>query len=581
MTSLCTSSRRSASIFAVLTLGLCLTAAATAQAPDVAPLVERIDVQLVVVDVFVTAEDGTPLSGLGQDDFEVLEDGAPVEIRQFTGPTEAGTARAPAGRESTEPAGGEAQRLVVFIDELHLHPHHRIRVLQQLRAALKKERGDLDIMLARFDGQLRIVQPFTRDRDTVLAALDEEIDVRRISMFNAFNETEQTLRYLESLQAQNVEGGDFGDVCTQNGHIARKHAQQAHTLALQSIAGMMRMVGSLSGDSGRKSLLHVSDGIPMMPGTKVYGFAAELCDGSGAINGLENAVDTQQFGGGKNTRWNPKLAAMELAEFELSRPWRQLGALANTHQVSIYPLQAEGLTTGGRAKVDGTRISMRTELDARNSVREALQLIADDTGGRALFDSNDFRTAVSSVLEEDAGFYQLAYAPPNPGDGQQHRIEVRAPGLEAKIRHRGSYLSQSVDQQLADVVISALVHRGEDNPLEARLSLEPVAGASAEQPRATLKIEVPLAALARVPRDGEDLGEFTVAVGIMDRGDRIRPIGSKTMRVIIPPEPTEQDYVYDVEIDFDRKGGVAAVAIRDDVEGRVSFFSRDISPAGS
>lgn len=560
--------------------GLLMGAGAVAQNSDAPPLVERVDVQLVVVDAYVTNEAGEPVLGLGRDDFAVLEDGSPVEIRQFTGPDAAVGGDASETPTAVHASEASAERLVVFIDELHLHPHHRVRVLQQLRQALKKDKGDAQIMLARFDGQLRVELPFTRDRSAVLDVLDRELDVRRIPMLNAFTEVEQTLRYLESLQAQNVEGGDFGDACTQNGHIARKHAQQAHTLALQSIAGMMRMVGSLSGASGRKSLLHVSDGIPMMPGTRVYGFAAEMCDGTGAIEGLENAVDTQLFGSGKNTRWNPKLAAMELAEFELTRPWRQLGALANTHQVSVYPLQATGITVASRTQADGTRTSMRTELDARNSVREALQLIADDTGGRALFDTNDFRSVITGVLEEGDGFYQLAYEPPNPGDGQQHRIEVRTPGVDAKIRHRSSYISQSYDQQLADVVIAALVHGGEDNPLSARLSVDPGERQSTQQ-RATLKIAVPLGSLARVPRDGEEQGEFTVAVGIMDKGDRIQPIGSKTIRVVIPPEPTEQNYVYDVEIELDRKGGMAAIAIRDDVEGRVSFFRREIAVAGS
>src|SRR3954447_26980897 len=57
-----------------------------ASAPEVKappPLVEKIEVSVVNVDVTVTDRRGQPVSGLTRDDFEILEDGKPQPISNF------------------------------------------------------------------------------------------------------------------------------------------------------------------------------------------------------------------------------------------------------------------------------------------------------------------------------------------------------------------------------------------------------------------------------------------------------------------------------------------------------------------
>src|SRR5712671_1576615 len=47
------------------------------------PLVEKIEVSVVNVDVTVTDRHGLPVPGLTRDDFEILEDGKPQPISNF------------------------------------------------------------------------------------------------------------------------------------------------------------------------------------------------------------------------------------------------------------------------------------------------------------------------------------------------------------------------------------------------------------------------------------------------------------------------------------------------------------------
>src|SRR5262245_22402107 len=96
------------------------------------PLTFSADVEMVVVDVVVTAARGGPLSGLRPEDFVVTEDGVRQEIRTFD------TVEVSAGAETEEEIGAPAQAprvslhtgvqamnarsLVLVFDQDHLTP---------------------------------------------------------------------------------------------------------------------------------------------------------------------------------------------------------------------------------------------------------------------------------------------------------------------------------------------------------------------------------------------------------------------------------------------------------------------------
>ena len=547
------------------------------------PLTEFVEVRLVEVDVSVEDKNGQPVDGLQPGDFEIFEDGQRVEIAAFTATApRTGKVGRKRGTVSSDPAPavGDPMRLVVFVDELHLDPLRRSRVLQEFRKAVRELPKDgIEMMVLRFDGQTRVVQPMTADRDLVLSTLEKEALTQRIPMMNSKRETERVLAYLENLQYQNTEGTrGFGDVCTQNGNIARKHAQQMHTLALQSLAGLARALGALSRIDGRKALVHVSEGIPMMPGTKVYGFAAELCDGTGAAEGLENVRDTWQFESGKNTRWNPRMAPMELAEFETTRHWEELTALANAKRVSFFPVDATGVGAGRRSQSEGTRISLRTESTAKADMRETLAHLARDTGGRAIFNRNDLRGVLGDVSRDIAQPYRLAYVPSTPGDGKTHKIEVRVTRPEVQIRHRRSYLGQSRAQRMTDAVVATLLQPSGENPLRARLRLT-AANTSETKARTQLvklSIELPLSELTLLDGELESRGQFSVFVGAKTEGDRITPVRTRVFPVRVATGEVDQYYTYEVEIELPRGQATVAAVLQDDLSGGVSLLRRDV-----
>jgi len=158
---------------------------------------ERVAVDIVNVEVYVSDAEGNPVLGLTADDFEVTEDERPVEIVNFFSvadgrPQGAGSGDEPgetlppeASRRSLprmatgEGAMPESQRLhlVVYVDNFNIHPLNRNRAFWRLRTFLSDtlEPGDR-AMVASYDRSLQIRQPFTESAETlnrVLLELEE------------------------------------------------------------------------------------------------------------------------------------------------------------------------------------------------------------------------------------------------------------------------------------------------------------------------------------------------------------------------------------------------------------------------
>ncbi len=146
---------------------------------------ERVDVEVVNVDVVVTDKAKRRILDLGRDDFELLVDGRPVAIEYFAGPRLAGaTAPAPAAAPA---GGGDRDRprrhplqpaaptnLILYIDQTALESQDRKTALEELREFLRGRPAGADrVTVAAFDQRLQIVAPATTDPAAIAAAFDQ------------------------------------------------------------------------------------------------------------------------------------------------------------------------------------------------------------------------------------------------------------------------------------------------------------------------------------------------------------------------------------------------------------------------
>jgi VWFA-related protein len=99
-------------------------------------------------------------------------------------------------------------------------------------------------------------------------------------------------------------------------------------------------------------------------------------------------------------------------------------------QIAIYPFDPMGVPAQGLMRCPQPPPLGRRTLFAED--------IASETGGAAIYNNNDFKSAVAKIVDDTSHFYTLSYVPTRPdSDGHYHpiKIEVDRPGLHLTYRN--------------------------------------------------------------------------------------------------------------------------------------------------
>lgn len=583
----------------LLTAALLAAASAAAQqarpasgAPGAELFSDTISVELVNVEVFVSERSGEPVLDLGPGDFRVYEDGREVELTHFAliRPRPAGAR----GRAPVPTAPGEADevsvqepepaRIVLFLDLVHTGPGSRLRIAPGLAGALEREMRPGDqAMVVVYDGGLDVVQPFTSDLGRIRKALEglAPISAHQLQSQYADQRALETVELNQLMEA----GGDKhpAGACVAIGGLVEPYADQAYHHVQQTIDALTGFVDSLAGLRGRKVLVHVSDGIALVPGGQLLSYAIELCDGTGAAQGINYSTDTSTLLDKQRHRWDPFSAKQRLNELDTTRDWQRLAAHANVEQVSFYPVQAAGLGVTRLVDVasDIQMTGQTLTFGARNR-QDTLDLIARETGGRATLNSNDPALGVEAALTDSRTHYLVAFRPSATEPGTVHRIRVEVDRPGARVRHRKSYRAKGVHEQVADGVLTALFYGVVDNPLEAGLHLAAPSGALGDGRRTVrLRVLVPLPRLTLLPRGERADGMVTVFLAVRDEKGNTTPVRQASIPVSVAPEEIARDYVYDVELTLGAGRHEVGVAVRDELGGATAYLRTEIPASKS
>ena len=564
----------------ILTLvAMVLSLAKVAPADDSQPatdkiFIDKIDVNLINVEVFVTDKKGNRIKGLKQDDFELFEDGKPIKITNFYAvengePTVPLNAPEPApaarGREpqlELRPGQKETRRpqeqelhLVVYFDNLFLKPFSRNKVIRMTRQFLRETvmPGDR-VQLVTFDRTLHVRHPFTTDTKAISDTLFELETLSGFAVQKDADRKDVMLRF------------DAADSAAQAESVVDFYAKSLHFDVTLTVRNLKELVSSLAGLPGRKAILHVSDGIPMTAAEDLYFM-------------IDSRFGDEASGIALRSRY-----------YDSRRLFRELTAAANANRVTFYTLEAAGLrshtslsaeysggvgndklVSGSRAEADFIRLAGQ---------QETLMMMALDTGGTATISTNNLGLAFDRMGEDFRNYYSLGYSPIHSGDGRYHDIEVRVKRKGLKVRHRKGYRDKTPETHLSEGTLAALLYGYEKNPMDVELRFKAVRRNEKDQFLLPIEVRVPLGNAALIPQTEVHQGRLRFSVAVIDEDGRMSPVEQTPVPLAIPDAEIEtargQYYVYTAELLMRRGRQKVAVGVRDEIASESSYVRRPI-----
>ena len=404
----------------------------------------RVTAREVLVDVLVTNKEGQPVTDLKASDFSVTEQGAPQTIRRVDEhyPMPAADmnklATTPALPPNTfsnyTPVRNTNAATVLLLDAMDSPINAQMVMRDQLIKYLKHMQPGPPIAIFQMDTEMRLIQGFTSDPKVLLAAAESKRDMPSMARPTAAPRTYTYDSLYRRTLSENLRSG-------------------------------MRMLGAyLSAYPGRKNLIWFTGRVPMT--IMGLGFGSPFRDGLSVVG-------------------DPGDEASELTD------------VLTVNRVAVYPVDTLGLVAPGSAMNAGVPRpgAMRGGMMAPGSGVENhqnLDLVAEQTGGKAYYNTNDFTRVITDVINTGSSYYTIAYATTNTkwiGEFRQIKVAVDKPDVH--LQHKEGYYAYNLDAREQSGIAKIEQHRGDMAMAQAaetqdggqQASAAPDAGSSAERPR--------------------------------------------------------------------------------------------------
>jgi len=411
-----------ASLCLVVALGLAVPAGSAEEPP-----VFGSDVSLVLLPVFVSDGDGRAMRGLQPEDFAVREDGKPVEVVSFryVDATDAEE------QQGIRLASAARRRFVLLFDLSFTDPGglHRAQAAAADFVRRRLQPSDL-ASVATFDVRrgIRLVANFSEDRALLVHAV-MSLGVPQLSKIS------DPLGLAADLGITDLtRGGNQDDSTPQPlldnvlGVLARRMRSAEEAAYKQNIATLIGsfedLARALANVDGRKQVVYLSAGFDARLLVGQWGSEQQAAADS-VINGRLWEVDGLTRYGDSQIR-DELMKAME----HLSRS-----------DALIHAVDVTGL---GGTDDSMSRTGVQSDFSRNTQNRQALNVLAAETGGRFFREANDLKPALAEMLEMTSRYYVLGFQPlQEKGPGEFHKVEVKVARKGARLSHRPGYFERA------------------------------------------------------------------------------------------------------------------------------------------
>ena len=384
----------------------------------------KVQVDLVTNDVIVRDSKGQFVPDLKKDEFEVYEDGVKQDITSMiviTGGrvTNLLSAPPPPPPEGiilppTKTVNDTSGRIFLFfVDDLHLQFHNTGRIRDLFKKVQKTLLHDGDMFGIVSSGPSSIAVDMTYDR----SRLDEAI--KKI----AGNE----------LKPSDIINGPSG------AEGPSEVRYRAH-VAFSTVADVLTELEKVH--NRRKAVVYVSDGYDFNP---FQDARLGLMDPNSpfAQNQGARMQNQQQNSDGSASNTPDPLTNQQkqnetFADADLARELGELTRAANRANTTFYTIDPRGLIGG--SDIDENLDPTQWNEHVRKTI-DTMRVLAEETGGVAVVNQNDFDKALKRIDAETSDYYVLGYNSSNPDSTKRRRqIDVKVTRKDMNIWFRKEYV---------------------------------------------------------------------------------------------------------------------------------------------
>lgn len=551
----------------------------------------------VMVDVFVGDAEGQPVRGLTASDFQVFEDGQPVEVSSFFA-VEDGDPRCQGTPDPcpSVASDGTASRLVFIFDQLSSRPEQRGEVLGRLSELTSQtlRPGD-SAMVASFDGILHIEQRFTADAVKIHRALGALTSPGQPRQGSAAFERDLILRDLAALSSVADPDSDAALVlkATRGQDLLQRierFTQRQAGSAFRTLDALQGFFATLAGVKGHKVVVLISDELALRPGEALFrAWEAELsylANRTHQVPGLDPAVGHAlelYF----ETSSVVNATVKETGSYNAARAFRRLGAEASAQRITFYALPLGGSPSiatsspGGLSKAveAGSSLPDKSTADGDGIL---LQELASATGGFVTTTAQGLAAGLERLRRDLRDRYTLGFLPrPSKSSEALRRLvvdvtwpEAEAPGVpssDREIRYRAHHAPRNAMQSMEDLTLATLVHGTMENPLGLTVDLSTVQYDERGHQRLPILVKIPVGNLVLLPVDGHYEGRVSIHVGASGPSGQPSAIESIEVDIRVPKHHLEasqgQASVFGHRMTLEMNPGehLLAVGVRDEM----------------
>jgi VWFA-related protein len=388
----------------------------------------KVQVDLVTQDIIVRDEKGNFIPDLKKDEFEIYEDGVKQDISSMTVVTGGRVTNVlapppppppegiilPPSRPRTDVSG---RIFLFFVDDLHLQFHNTGRVRDLFKRISKELVHEGDMFGIVSSGPSSIAVDMTYDK----TRLDEAI--------------------------KKIAGSELKPTDIINGPSGAEGPSEVRYRAHVAFSTVNDLLNNLNSVTNRrKALIYVSDGYDFNP---FQDARLGLMDPNSPFAQNEFARSQNQMrsanddGTGNSSQQTDPFANQQkqnevFADADLARELGELTRQANRSNVTMYTIDPRGLV--GMGDIDEQVDPQQWNEYVRKS-QDSLRVIAEETGGVAVVNQNDFSRALKRIDAETSDYYVLGYYSKNPDITKRRRqIQVKVTRKNANAWFRKEYV---------------------------------------------------------------------------------------------------------------------------------------------